>query len=410
MKHKHICAILLKTSIHFIFLYSFALLFFAYFRPDFSELTAVILILIFVVFMILLFLFESHKIAPLLVEKESNANMNRILYHLLYKSVHANNKEELYQHILDSAIEAIPIAHKGSIMLLNEETGLLYFVAAKGYDFNILKNTFIRLEQTYLYLESKGVINRTVVIHDPFGYDRKNLRDKNIEQILDAGTENVMSTLSTPIIYNDKLHGMINIESKYVDAFTTSDQTTIELFALEIINVIKLFTSKEQLTYISNHDSLTKTYNRNYFNEIIPDQLLLAKEKKYPLTLVSIDLNNLKKSNDNFGHECGDLLLAHFTSNFQKILPINTYFFRYGGDEFFLLLPDYTKETAENLVTALSDTLKNNPLLYNQQSIELSFCYGMSMFPTEHTDIDGLMRLADERMYTQKRQYHCSPQ
>ncbi len=407
MKHKHIRAILLKATILFSSLYSLVLLFFMHFLPN-SKFTAVILIPILLIFMILLLLFESHKIAPLLAEKESNANMNRILYHLLYKSVHANNKEELYQHILDSAIEAIPIAQKGSIMLLNEETGLLHFVAAKGYDFDKLKNTYIRLEQTYLYLESKGVINRTVVIHDPFGYDRKKFGEKNIEQILDAGTENVMSTLSSPIIFNNKLHGMINIESKYVNAFTSSDQTTSELFALEIINVIKLFTFKEQLTYVSNHDSLTKTYNRNYFNEIIPDQLLLAKEKHYPLTLVSIDLNNLKRSNDCYGHECGDMLLAHFTSYIQENLPKNTYFFRYGGDEFFLLLPDYTKDAAENLITSLSDILKKNSLKYNEQSIELSFCYGMSMFPTEHTDIDGLMRLADERMYQQKRQYHFS--
>lgn len=408
MKHKHIRGILLKATLFFSTLYSLVLLFFIQFMPNFSEFTAIILIPIFALFMFLLLLFENHKITPLLAEKDNCANMNRILYHLLYKSVHANNKEELYQHILDSAIEAIPIAQKGSIMLLNEETGLLNFVAAKGYDLEKLRNTFIRLEQTYLYLESKGIINRTVVIHDPFGYDRKNLNEKNIEQILDAGTDNVMSTLSTPIIFNDKLHGMINIESKYVDAFTISDQTTSELFALEIMNVIKLFTFKEQLTYVSNHDSLTKTYNRNYFNEIIPDQLSLAKENNYPLILVSIDLNNLKRSNDSYGHECGDLLLAHFTSCFQKNLPQNTYFFRYGGDEFFLLLPDYTKDAAEALITALSALLREKPLQYNDSSIELSFCYGIAVFPTERTDIDGLMRLADERMYQQKRQYHFS--
>lgn len=397
---------IIQTSSFFICM-SFILVFILFKTvKGFSFLTVAPLILVYFIYMLILQLTISKRVQPMLLQTENDATLNRILYELLYKSVHSNNIEELYQNILESAIESIPIANKGCILLLNEETGLLYFVATKGYDMQLLKNTFLKLEQTYLYRESKGKIIRTVVIHDPFGYDRLNLHEENIDKILEAGNDNVMTTLSTPIIYNNKLHGMINIDSRFMDAYTPSDQTTIELFALEIVNVIKLYASMEELTYISNHDQLTKTYNRNYFNELLPQKLQLAQEQKQSISLVSIDLNGLKKSNDTYGHDCGDHLLSHFSHTLQKHLPFNSTFFRYGGDEFFLLLTGTTTEKADELLEELQSNIIHLPLHYGGWEIPLSFCYGISTFPFEQSDLDSLMRQADERMYIQKRQYH----
>ncbi|MDF1616306.1 hypothetical protein [Petrocella sp. FN5] len=110
------------------------------------------------------------------------------------------NSDDLYQMILDSAIASIPSAQKGCIMLLNPKTDILRFVAAQGYDFDVLKNTYLRLDQTYLYRESKGEIKETVVIDDPFDYDRLNLHDDNIDTILEAGSDAVYTTLSTPVM------------------------------------------------------------------------------------------------------------------------------------------------------------------------------------------------------------------
>lgn len=375
---------------------------------EFSHSTAHILMLLFVILLFLFFAITYIKLSPQLTEKEDKEKINRILYELLYKSVNASNKEELYQFILESAIEAIPLSQKGCILLFDETTNLLNFVAVKGYDFNVLKNTFLELEQTYLYRESKGKINRTVMIHDPFGYDRSNFHEKNIDTILEANAENVMSTLSTPIIFNNQLHGMINIDSKYTNVFTMSDQMTIELFALEIVNVIKLYSSLEQITYISTHDQLTNIYNRNHFNEVFPKKIADAVEHKTDLTLVSIDLNNLKKANDSFGHECGDKLLIHFAKCITSELPNNSIFFRYGGDEFFLILPTMAHTEANELIENLQVLLSNNPLTMENCSIELSFCYGIATFPSEHQEMNGLIQLADVRLYEQKRLYHQS--
>lgn len=144
---------------------------------------------------------------------------------------------------------------------------------------------------------------------------------RNVDGILKAGTDNVMTTLSTPIFFEGKLHGMINIDSPYVNAYDQYDMDIIEMFAIEAANVLKLYNSLEQVYYMTNYDMLTNVPNRRCMSEKL--ELL---HRKYRLkggnyTLISIDLNNLKTTNDRYGHLAGDELLKMFASVFLKRVP-----------------------------------------------------------------------------------------
>lgn len=406
MKNKLIAKLLFFLSFIFLFNIVFSLIGRQYIYPGLSALSFAVLISQLVLFFLTVSALLFYYVVPMIKEKEDTAALNRILYELLYKSVNAVNKEELYQFILDSAIETIPKAQKGCVLLLDEETNLLNFVAVKGYDFDILRTTYLSLEQTYLYREANGKIENTLIIHDPFGYDRENFRDENIKTILTADAENVMSTLTTPIIFNNKLHGMINIDSKYVDAYTQSDKKKIELFALEIVNVIKLYSSLEQVNFLSTHDQLTKLYNRNCFNEIFPLKIEEATNNKYPLSLVSIDLNYLKRTNDSYGHECGDRLLNFFSQEFVAQLPSNSYIFRYGGDEFIVLLSKMGYGSTKAFIDKIQAGFNKKELKYNDHVIPVSFCYGIVSIPDEIIDVENMLQIADERLYKMKKDFH----
>jgi len=356
-----------------------------------------ILLLFTVFFRIYVAMFEKAK-------KESN--LNRILFELTQKSVLATNSDDLYQMILDSAIASIPSAQKGCIMLLDSQTDILQFVAAKGYDFDVLKKTFLRLDQTYLYRESKGEIKETVVIDDPFDYDRLNLHDDNIDLILEAGSDAVYTTLSTPVMLGDTLYGMINIDSKFRGAYDKGDQHIIELFAYEVINVIKLYQSMEKVNYFMHHDILTHSFNRHYFNKFLEKKLLEAEHKNTKLTLVTMDLNNLKITNDTYGHECGDKLLKSFVSGIKKEIRTTDCFARYGGDEFQLLLLNLSYIEVEALLARINEYFESHPLRYKEHLIHISFCYGISRFPEDEQTFDALISKADQHMYVQKKAFH----
>lgn len=372
----------------------------------FSPFFALIIVVINTIFVLLQLLITHSTLLPLFKEADKTAELNQILYQLISKSVQSGNKDELYQHILDSAIAAIPFAKKGCILLLNPETNLLEFAAAEGYDAEILKSTYLKLEQTYMYRESLGKIIRTIIIHDIFGYDRQLSDAPNLDKIMEAGTADVLSTLSTPIIYNDRLYGMINVDSPIVDSFTDSDKEIIELFAMEAVKVIKLFDSIEQINYISYHDQLTKIYNRYYFDEYVPKLLKQSLQESTSVILVSLDLNNLKQINDSLGHSCGDSLLSHFSSIIDHNLPENATFFRYGGDEFFLIISQMSSEDIIQLLNTLQNKIDQSPLSCQSEQIPISYSYGFAQFPSECTTLDTLMKLADDRMYSQKRLYH----
>ncbi|PKM66092.1 MAG: hypothetical protein CVU95_12210 [Firmicutes bacterium HGW-Firmicutes-2] len=357
--------------------------------------------------MILLLFALSLRIYVTMFDKASKeSNLNRILFELIQKSVMATNSDDLYQMILDSAIASIPSAQKGCIMLLNPKTDILRFVAAKGYDFDVLKNTFLRLDQTYLFRESKGEIKETVVIDDPFDYDRLNLHDDNIDTILEAGSDAVYTTLSTPVMLGDTLYGMINIDSKFRGAYDKDDKHIIELFAFEVINVIKLYQSLEKVNYFMHHDILTHSYNRHYFNKFFEKKLEEAALNKTSLTLVTMDLNNLKITNDTYGHECGDKLLMTFASGIKKGIRSTDCFARYGGDEFQLLLIDLGDQEVEALINRIQQYFEDHPLTFKEHRIYISFCYGIARFPEDDLSFGGLISKADQYMYVQKKQFH----
>lgn len=385
-----------------------ALLFLIYgfILPDESFVPVAIAMFASYIFTLGLFSRAYFKYSPLFQSAQKNADLNKILFELMQKSVHVNNRDELYQMILDSAIEAIPTAQKGCIMLLNSSTNMLQFAAAKGYELDILKKTYLRLDQTYLYRESNGKIEHTIFINDPFEYDRTNLHDKNIDKILEAGDDLIYSTLSTPVIFNETLYGMINIDSAYRDAYTKEDKRIIELFALEIINVLKLYNSIEKVNYFMNHDILTNTYNRKYFNELLERKLKEATMNNMTLSLITIDLNDLKKANDQFGHDCGDKLLVEFTYGIKKNINTKYHFARYSGDEFQLLLENSPLLNSQQLVNTITEYFNNHPLTFKGNVIPITFCYGIVTFPEDQKTFKGLINLADKRMYEQKRHFH----
>ena len=374
--------------------------------PDESFIPIVIAMISSYLVILGLFSLNFFKYSPIFQSAQKNADLNKILFELMQKSVHVNNRDELYQMILNSAIAAIPSAQKGCIMLLNSSTNMLQFAAATGYDLDTLKKTYLRIDQTYLYRESKGKIEHTVYINDPFEYDRANLHDKNIEKILEAGDELIYSTLSTPVIYNETLYGMINIDSSYRDAYTKEDKRIIELFALEIINVLKLYNSIEKVNYFMHHDILTNTYNRKYFNEVLDTKLKEATKNNISLSLITIDLNDLKKANDLYGHDCGDKLLVEFAYGIKKNINTKYHFARYSGDEFQLLLENSSLLDSQQLVNTIGEYFNNHPLSFKGTIIPITFCYGIVTFPEDQKTFKGLINLADKRMYEQKRHFH----
>ena len=160
---------------------------------------------------------------------------------------------------------------------------------------------------------------------------------------------------------------------------------------------------EEKLKKLIRVDSLTGCYNRRYCLELLDRQLKLSHRNKTPLLLVFLDIDHFKDINDNFGHNEGDKVLKEVTKLFKSTLREIDIICRIGGDEFLLTFPDSAlkdsaiikKRLYKNL-TQLNKTLK--------KSYQISFSLGFSCYDPAHPQsIDELIRIADNKMYEEKK-------
>ena len=142
-------------------------------------------------------------------------------------------------------------------------------------------------------------------------------------------------------------------------------------------------------------DPLTGLGNHRSFQERLKDQLLRAEADDEPVTLCMIDVDDLKRINDHYGHPVGDRVLAQVGSRLRQ----NGEAFRLGGDEFALLLPGVTADESLAVAAAVVDRIGS---LQVAEVGSVTASAGIADFPHQAFDRDELIRLADSALYWAK--------
>ncbi|MDA3846915.1 MAG: diguanylate cyclase [Vallitaleaceae bacterium] len=322
-----------------------------------------------------------------------------IIYSLLVESASVENRDEFYNLILAKAIEAIPNAHKGSI-LHKEKSSLMVFKAAYEHDINVLKSVEIYIEDTFLYIRTDGKLDKTTIIDNFKTVNERNL-EKSKQETLDNMIIEMNTIISTPIWVDGNLWGMINIDSYNKNAFDQDAIDSLEIFAIEAAKAIKLYDALEKNNYLLRYDVLTGIHNRAYFNEILED-LFHDTQNKNSGVLVSIDLDKFKRINDLYGHLEGDKYLVYFSKVIKEHLKDTDVFSRYGGDEFIILS---AKSNLNEMAILLEDIVQyfhETPYIINGSEEIIEFSYGIAVYMKEGMTSKSLLKLADQRMYAQK--------
>lgn len=112
---------------------------------------------------------------------------------------------------------------------------------------------------------------------------------------------------------------------------------------------------ERSLKLLSVTDSLTGLYNQRHFHTVLNQEIARGRRYNHPLSLICIDLDNFKSVNDTLGHVEGDLALRYVGEAISSILRNSDYGFRYGGDEFMVLLPETPRQKADSLTLRLID-------------------------------------------------------
>ena len=170
----------------------------------------------------------------------------------------------------------------------------------------------------------------------------------------------------------------------------------------EIIGVVMVFRDvgnerehSRQIQYISYHDALTGLYNRRFIEDSIKK---LDKADNLPISIIMVDVNGLKLTNDVFGHKTGDEMLRNVAELLRKHCRKGDLPARWGGDEFFIFMPKTSLKEAEEI----SRKIQSSHIPINQSGLHISLSLGCASKETVIENIEMVMREAEETMYHQK--------
>lgn len=157
---------------------------------------------------------------------------------------------------------------------------------------------------------------------------------------------------------------------------------------------------KETLKQIAYRDNLTGLYTRHYITSWVK---LYKKNPVFPISYVSIDVNNLKKINDNYGHASGDHMLKTFSEILMKHFnELDSTLIRTGGDEFLVLCKGADFVAAKHAV----ELVQREALQVYIEDEPITFCSGVITQDKYDYNFDSGVKAADEIMMQSKRLYH----
>jgi len=152
---------------------------------------------------------------------------------------------------------------------------------------------------------------------------------------------------------------------------------------------------KGKLAKLSITDNLTGLYNQRHFYNKLQEEIERANRQKHNLSLILLDLNNFKVYNDKYGHLAGDTVLSKSGKIIQANIRDNVdTAFRYGGDEFAVILV----EADENMVRNICERLKSE----FEEVSEVSASIGFSTYSSD-MKMEDLVNIADKRLYKEKK-------
>ncbi|MHB8070324.1 MAG: sensor domain-containing diguanylate cyclase [Candidatus Cryosericum sp.] len=310
----------------------------------------------------------------------------RVLYEMAIAGTRQQEMGEMLQRVL-KLISSIIGNRYLDILVYDAQREALVLMANRGHDVE-------RIGLELSVLTSKGVTVRAFHTQKPV-IVRDTRKSRNFVQ----GQWPARSELAVPLVAQGSCIGVLNIESLRVGAFTRSDIHELLPFTSGLALLIDNQQKARQLREQASRDGLTGLFNRRMMDEMIPRELQRSVRYHRDMSLAMLDLDGFKAVNDTLGHKEGDRLLRVFAGCIRKVVRAADFMYRYGGDEFLILMPETSVEQAEEVLERLNAT--TCPELSTTLG-NVTFSAGIASYLADSSSED-LVSLADQRLYQSKR-------
>jgi diguanylate cyclase (GGDEF)-like protein len=197
---------------------------------------------------------------------------------------------------------------------------------------------------------------------------------------------------------------ILQLYSKNDNAFDGAIISKIKSYTEIVKMVINSRRTLSSLDKKASTDKLTKVYNRNYLDTFLDNQIELTSHSNDYLSLIMLDIDHFKSVNDTYGHAAGDHILALFAQLIVKCTRVTDLVARFGGEEFIVVLPSTTIDTAQGIAERIRQTVEQAymPPYGGVDLPSISCSLGVSSFPLFCDNKDDLIKTADTALYKAK--------
>lgn len=319
------------------------------------------------------------------------------LYKIGIQLSSAERSQKIFDIILTSAME-LTNRPAGSIAVVDEKSGMLRLVLAKGFSQKFISQSHMWLIRpkglTSIVMDS----NKPTIISDITKESAFSVNPSLIE-------EGIKSIAGIPLNYLGKVVGILYLNDFAPKEFTEREISILNLMAAQAALAIEKMKLMERVEQMAITDELTQIYNHRYFNNALSNEIYRATRYKHPVSLLILDIDNFKNYNDLYGHVYGNFILALIADIFRRSVRATDTVARYGGEEFAIILPETKKDTAVMLAERIRKDVANScqPEKNRQIMCGMTISIGVAAFNDDANNEEDLIKKADEAMYEAKK-------
>ena len=214
--------------------------------------------------------------------------------------------------------------------------------------------------------------------------------------------EGSCSVVCVPVRTANKVLGVIQLVNLDMEVYRQSKlllQTLADYAAIAIENARAV----RRIQELSITDDCTGLYNARHLFTVIADEFHRSSRFGYEFTLLFLDLDHFKRVNDEHGHLIGSKLLAEVGACLRENLRLVDAAFRYGGDEFAILLPQTSREAGLRVARRISRVFHHRGWLHDEGfRVDLRASIGIATYPSDAPTPQSIVQRADEMMYAVK--------
>ncbi|HEX4758003.1 MAG TPA: sensor domain-containing diguanylate cyclase [Terracidiphilus sp.] len=317
-----------------------------------------------------------------------------LVFHQLARSLTSSFDLDTILRTILEHMERLMEAELWTLLMLDEATQELYYAIAAGGEQAALRDLRVKVGEGV----AGWVVEHGETLIVPEAVDDPRLMEEG-----SVSQHNVRSVIALPLRGRKGTHGAIEIFNPRTEQMTDYTIAFLHILADHAAIAIENAHDVARIQQLTITDDTTGLYNVRHLYDILGRELGRCSRLKLPLSLAFIDLDQFKLVNDVHGHLVGSELLSRTGQRLRELSRKQDWCFRYGGDEFVVLLPETGAENALKLASKmLAELMDTRFHLKNGLELSVRASVGLATAPTDGATVHAVIGAADTRMYMVK--------